>query len=77
MANAMAVGKSTALGQLPVEYVWGHHSAAIWEVFAELFNCYVEQGYLAVLNYMLMIPLHNKDNPADCGNYPGISLIYH
>ena len=75
-ARAMAAGKSTALGQVPVEYVCGHHSAAIWEVFAELFNCFVARGYPAVLNHMLMMPLHKKDDPADCGNYRGISLMH-
>lgn len=75
-ALAMAAGKSTALGQVPLEYLCGHRSAAIWEVFAVLFNRFIESGYPAVLNHMLMLPLHKKDDPSDCGNYRGISLMH-
>ena len=72
----MAAGKSTALGQVPLEYVCGHHCGALWELFAKLFNSFIAGGYPGVLNHMLMLPLHKKDDPGDGGNYRGISLMH-
>ena len=45
-------------------------------VLAEMFDCFVTDGYPSILNQMLMMPLHKKDDPSDCGNYRGISLMH-
>ena len=44
-AAAMAMGKSTALSQVPLEYIRGHRCGAIWQVLAELFNTFIVRGY--------------------------------
>ena len=61
---------------MPLEYIRGHRCGVIWGVFAELFNTFIARGYPAVLNRMLLMPLHKRDDPADCSNYRGISLMH-
>ena len=75
-AAAMAAGKSTALGQVPIEYLCHHRCGALWEILSELFNAFVERGYPSVLNHMLLMPLLRKHDPLDCSNYRGISLMH-
>ena len=75
-ARAMAAGKSTVLEQVSLEYICGHRCDPLWEVFAKLFNGFITGGHPGVLNHMLMLPLHKKDDPSDCGNYHGISLMH-
>ena len=75
-AQAMAAGKSTVLRQVLLEHICGHHYDMLWEVFAKLFNSFITGGYPGVLNHMLMLPLHKKDDPSNCGNYRGISLMH-
>ena len=40
-----------------------------------LFNHFITHDYPTVLNHMLLMPLH-KDDPVDCSNYQGISLMH-
>ena len=41
-----------------------------------LFNHFITHDYPTVLNHMFLMQLHKKDNPADCSNYRGISLMH-
>ena len=43
---------------------------------AALFNAFVERGYPAELNRMLLLPLHKKGDEAACENYRGILLMH-
>lgn len=75
-ASLMAPGKSTALARYPIEYLRGHRGSGPWDVVALLFNAFVDQGYPADLNRMLLLPLHKKGDEAACDNYRGISLMH-
>ena len=45
-------------------------------MLSELFNAFVERGYPRALNHVLLMLLFKKDNPTDCSNYRGISLMH-
>jgi len=72
----MKSGKSTGLGRLPIEYLKAPVDERLWESVAVAFNYFVECGYPAELNHMLMMPLFKKGDVAKCGNYRGISLMH-